>query len=215
MKNKKGSKFWMQEIVRNNELKTRIDKALGTMLEWINPNKNDMGEHELRTRNELFGLSKQEMDVLFSFWPDGQPKWDGIAIDSEKTLYIFEAKANKQEIINQCQASVESAIVIENKLRKIHDEYYPEGDFSVWMKKHYQLANRLAFLKEIKNNDIPEIKDVKLVLLSFANDFTHHSTSTEEMEEVIKNEWKIVTGSENFPTEVKHIVVDVKDIKIS
>ena len=77
-----------------------------------------------------------------------------------------------------------------------------------------------SFLKKIGVDSvvysaIPEIKDVKLVLLSFANDFTHHSTSTEEMEEVIKNEWKIVTGSENFPTEVKHIVVDVKDIKIS
>ncbi len=205
----KGSKYWICRCVNDPKLKAVIDKDLNTHLKWLSPSAADCHERELRTMHRLFGMSVEEINEFFSFWPTRQPQWDGIAIDSKDTLYLFEAKAHPSEFKSYCRASGKRKEQIYRFMLEIQNEYYPQGNYSLWMNGYYQMANRLTFLHKLEEMTIPNINNVILVFISFANDNTHKPTSAFRLEESFYRAWEQLTGSFNPPPNVKHILVDL------
>lgn len=110
------------------------------------------------------------------FWPQtGQPQnWDAVGRwreqQSQHTKWLLvEAKANLAEIRSACKA-------VENGgLQKIRDRlqntaHVLGANYSeAWMKSHYQLANRLAFLNWLHDNGHP----AQLLFIYFIGDLSN------------------------------------------
>ncbi len=211
----KGSKYWMDTCVENAELRKKLNNLVGQELEWICPlPEENFREYELNQLKDLFGMSADEMKTAFSFWPSRQPQWDGIAIGESnniRTLYIIEAKAHTTEMISTCKASPKSVILIEKSLREIHDKYYADADFDMWMYGYYQLANRLTFYHKLKEMNLFAFDDIKLVLLNFVNDKTYRSTDKDTWEKFMQAAFRNVTKRENPPEGVMELFLDVGD----
>lgn len=179
----KGSKLMMQKLV--NSFKGILDKELEDELKWFSPLKeDDYKEYSLNEKKALnfLGYSNSKNPKPFSnFWPSRQPQWDGLAIGKNKTLYLFEAKSHFSEIsgLNIGSNRTENQTKNDNLKRKSIQEVasklkcnnYTED---IWIKKYYQIANRLSFLEALKElqKDYTYFNDVKLVFLNFVNDKT-------------------------------------------
>ncbi len=213
---KKGSKFWMQAVVETPTLQKELNGRIGEDLQWISPLA---GEAELFLEYELnhsyvrsfLGISKEEGEELFGFWAKRQPQWDGLAFSQDgTTLYLVEAKAHLSELESKCLAkNVESKILIEKSMKEVHDEYFPNGDFSAWLDKYYQLANRLTFLRKLNEKAFGKIKKVKLVLLNFVKDNSYIPTTNGEWEKHYGEVFHLMTGSVNAPADVIIVNFDV------
>lgn len=206
---KKGSKFWMQVIIENLRLQEELNNMIGADLRWISPlagENEEFQEYELRHKvmKKELGMSDEEADRLFSFWPKRQPQWDGIAISKDgKTLYLVEAKAHLTEMNSKLSASNEESIAkIKSALECIHDTYYKEGNLAAWMERYYQLGNRLTFLKYLNKAKFRNIEQVKLVLLNFVDDITYQRTTEEQWNAHYKEVFKEMTGSSKVPEDV-------------
>jgi hypothetical protein len=202
----KGSKFWIQAIV-NSKLQEELNTLIGNDLNWLSPKEDDdYAEYELRQPKiyKELKLTEAKKEELFSFWPNRQPQWDGIALSKdEKTLYLVEAKAHVYELNSKLSASSEfSRKLIERSMREVFDTYNNGDNFGYWKDKYYQLGNRLTFLH--KMNDVSKLtgKKVKLVLLNFVEDYTHRPTSEEKWQNHYKEVFKKMTGNENTPKDV-------------
>ena len=207
----KGSKYWMRECSVNLKLKSLLDRRLDTQLEWIFPTSEDYHEHELRTVCKMFGMTADQINKLFSFWPQKQPLWDGIAIDKNNTLFLFEAKAHSSEYRSSCRASEKSKQKIIDSMRIIHREYYPQGDFTIWVNGCYQFANRLTFLHMIGDKLLPQINKVTLVYVGFANDRNNIPTSMGELEATFYSEWEKISGMDRLDPRIKYVAIDIKN----
>lgn len=204
----KGSKFWMQMVV-NTLLKEKFDEAIGNKLTWISPLKGEKAEYleyELRHKEiseELFGLTKEESEKFYDFWPYRQPQWDGIAVSEDgSTLYLVEAKAHTKEMDSKMSAtSPESKAKIINSMEEIFMKHYLKGSFSAWKEEYYQLGNRLTFLHKLQEKGL-KFKNVKLILLNFVDDYTYRPTSIEEWHEHCEKVFKRMTGDKNPPEDV-------------
>lgn len=212
----KGSKFWMQ-MIPNTGLKEEFDKIIGEELVWLLPLEGEeklYEEYELGSKEMTKELGITDVSI-FDFWPKRQPQWDGIALSKDKkTLYIVEAKAHISEIDSKCSASEESKKIIERSMREVYDDKYPLGDFDLWMNGYYQLGNRLTFLQNMKEK-LPEansigIKDVKLVLINFTDDFTFKSEPVEVWKDHYREVFEKMTGNEDTPEDVINIFYSVK-----
>ena len=118
----KGSKFWIQEIVNNDPLRSRLEKMLGENLRWYSPlQAESYKEYQLKEQkifSEVLGLSQKDFKEKFSFWSTNQPHWDAIALSDEDILYLFEAKAHLKEIYSKITAiNVNSIKKITNAMR--------------------------------------------------------------------------------------------------
>ncbi len=215
-KGKKGSKFWMGTCVENPELKETLDRCVGDNLTWISPlATEEYVEYELRQCHELLGLGKEEYKELFSFWPTRgkSPQWDGIATGREKTLYLFEAKAHLDEICaGKPSAKGNGWDRIVESMTRIHDMYYPSGDFDLWTDRYYQIGNRLTFLHEMQEMKLNKFDSIKLVFLNFVNDRTNNrSTSLEEWKDYMDSVFLRVMGHKDLPSCVLDIFLDVSE----
>lgn len=216
---KKGSKFWMQEVVNQKELKERLDIQIGECVNWLTPLENEnYREYELK-QLPLFkdlDLPLQEKQKLFSFWPNRQPQWDAIGIsENGKTLYLVEAKAHAQELKSKMSASSESSTsLIRSTMQSVFDEKYfhTGGVYFFWETKYYQMANRLTFLD--KTNEIicllqkrksTSIEQVKLIFLNFTDDPTYKPTTKERMEKEMKQALVYLTGRSVTPNNVQEL----------
>ena len=212
----KGSKFWMQ-MIPNTGLKEEFDKIIGEELVWLSPLEGEeklYEEYELGSKKMVTQLGITDVSI-FDFWPKRQPQWDGIALSKDKkTLYIVEAKAHISEIDSKCSASEESKQIIEKAMQEVHDDKYPAEKFFPWMNDYYQLGNRLTFLQKMKEK-LPEansigIKDVKLVLINFTDDFTFKSEPVEVWKDHYREVFEKMTGSAETPEDVINIFYCVK-----
>lgn len=178
---RKGSKFMMQ-IVSSKLAKRILDNYFDDDLRWLSPREDDNYEEYQLSHTKVLdflGINNQKKE-LFSFWPTRQPQWDGIAIGRDRgRLYLFEAKSHIRETISDCTASsVESKTLIKNTIMNIAKQvYHMENEDIIdkfWLKKNYQIANRLVFLQKMKEIQryAALYDDVQLVLLNFVNDFT-------------------------------------------
>lgn len=217
----KGSKYWMQEVVNRPELCKTLNEMIGDPdIEWISPLAGPGKTYDEYTLNQRSLPKLRELGFpgdpqFFSFWPRRQPQWDGIALSGDHhTLYLVEAKAHISELNSKLSASSgESIRTIENTLRVVHDTYYANGDFSNWISKYYQLANRLSFLS-ILNEKAPygSIKGVKLILLNFLNDHTYMSEPAPIWEQHYREVWLEMIGKQTAPDNVLVIDYDVDSL---
>lgn len=202
----KGSKFWIQAVV-NSKLQGELNSAIGDDLTWLSPLKDEYLEYKLNQENickGVLGVEGEQKKKIFSFWPDNQPQWDGIALSKdEKTLYLVEAKAHLSELNSKISASSSTSIkLIKDSMKEVFQKYYPNGKFEMWTDEYYQLGNRITFLHKLNDvSDITGIK-VKLVLLNFAEDYTYKPTTEDEWKEHYKKVFRDMTGNENPPEDV-------------
>ncbi|QLY81241.1 hypothetical protein [Clostridium intestinale] len=204
----KGSKFWMQYIVNSN-LKNNLNNHIGCNLQWLSPLKgknNDYLEYELRQNYicNTIGINDSEKNEIFSFWPNRQPQWDGIALSQDgRTIYLVEAKAHLSELKSKISASSEtSRSLIVSSMREVFELYYPGGKFSLWRNGYYQLANRLTFLHKLNERLKVKNLEVKLLLLNFVGDYTYKPTDFIEWETHYNEVFKDMIGVESTPENV-------------
>lgn len=189
-KAQKGSKRHIQVIASNKE---QIEKLLNNdnRIEWISPIEKDaFKEYQLNGEylRDKLGFNK---DVFKNFWPSRQPQWDGIALSETGTLYLFEAKAHKNEPIkgkkatSQCnEKKIEDAIKsLMNNILKVN---VSEELYNLWRLNYYQITNRLAFKSEIERlltreeGRVFKFNSVCLVFLLFCNDPYFKDRATKE-----------------------------------
>ena len=198
----KGSKFWMQNIVNENNFAEEISEMLGEkFLNWISPLKYESYKeyklNEQKIFSYVFGLSKEEFKNNFAFWANNQPQWDAIATSADrKILYLFEAKAHLKELQSKIRATDKKSIEkIINSMKKVFEKISSENaDFSSWTEKYYQLGNRITFLYEMNQITLPKIEKTILILLNITDDKTYISTSKEEWQEHYEKVFKEMTG---------------------
>ena len=212
----KGSKSWIQAVVENEGLRNELNTIIGEPLVWISTlagPKYTYDEYELKVTYvcDQMGLSTDDAQSLFSFWPKRQPQWDGLAFDATgHTLYLVEAKAHLAELDSKCSASnPESKALILNSMQTIHDRYFPKGNFDSWVNNYYQLGNRLTFLRILNEKSFGHINAVKLVLLNFVNDQKYKPTTEHEWLEHYENVWFEMIGRRSAPQDVIVINYDV------
>lgn len=208
---KKGSKYQMQRITLS-ENKHFIDELLNDKLEWISPcEENAFIEYRMNSPYLLKKLGINQIvkkTKINSFWPSPQPQWDGIAMGSNKTLYLIEAKSHLSEIVpgkpgnpQNDQLKHNSIMLCANKLFGINDS---SENREYWCKKYYQIGNRIAFayiLREIMACSSVFYQDVKLVFLNFVNDETWKSNN------------KMITTGELWNSHYENIILP--QLKIS
>lgn len=212
----KGSKFWMQIVVEEENLQKELNEKIGEDLRWISPlagDNEEFEEYELGCkvmRNEL-GISEADSKVIFSFWPRRQPQWDGLAISADgKTLYLVEAKAHLDELATKMSASNEESIrQITKSMKTVHDAYYEKGDFDAWLNEYYQLGNRLTFLKYLQNVRFEKIEKVRLILLNFVDDFTYKPTGIQEWQAHYEHVFRTMIDSKTAPEDVQVVYFEV------
>ena len=212
----KGSKYWIQKVIEVEGLRNKLDSMIGETLVWISPlagPKNTYDEYELKDPYvcDQMGVSHEEAQALFSFWPKRQPQWDGLAFDATgHTLYLVEAKAHLAELDSKCSASnPESKELILKSMKMIHDRYFSNGNFNSWVNNYYQLGNRLTFLRKLNEKRFGHINSVKLVLLNFVNDIKYKPTTERDWLEHYENVWLEMIGEKSAPQDVIVINYDV------
>lgn len=188
----KGSKGMIQCLVK--EHKSLLDEKLGVNLSWISPiEENQFKEYQLNGDfiSTKIGLPSNAFD---NFWPSKQPQWDGLAMDDEHTLYLIEAKSHLSEIKsgnykpnNTNEKKDANYNLKKNALINIKRHYAPDADDKLWLHHYYQITNRLAFLRRMKElSSVAKYKDAKLIFLNFEND----SSWETENKSVPKDGWK-------------------------
>ena len=205
----KGSKFWMQKIANDELLTARLEHLLDEQnLRWISPLKAEsFKEYQLsepKIFSDVLGLSRDEFKAKFSFWATNQPLWDAIAV-SEKTLYLFEAKAHVKETFSKISATnPDSLKKISASMLKVFDELADAGNFATWTEKFYQLGNRLTFLHFMNQMTFPKINRVELILLNITDDQTYLPTPQEIWTRHYEEIFREMIGR-NFPPNVRII----------
>ena len=117
-------------------------------------------------------ISEEAFAALKSKWknywsPSGtQPNWDGVFLhrkDNEEEWIIVEAKAHLGEIESETDSSANQNI--QNAFKETQKRF--EISNNNWFGKHYQLANRLAFINFLLKNNI----NASLLYIYFINGY--------------------------------------------
>jgi hypothetical protein len=209
---KKGSKFWMQQLVNGRDV-TQLNEAIygkECKIEWISPLANeDYSEYMLNSetlQETLRGKGVVFEKSFFNFWPARQPQWDAIGITEDKTLNLVEAKAHTSETITHKQTDEEKMSdgskrnlkLITESMRESFESLNSKGDFDAWLNEYYQLGNRLTFMTKLRGKGIK----VKLVLLNIVGDPTHISTTENEWKNHYAQAFEKMLGSSDTPQDV-------------
>ncbi len=203
----KGSKFWIQEIVNNDLLRSRLEKMLGENLRWYSPlQAESYKEYQLKEQkifSEVLGLSQKDFKEKFSFWSTNQPHWDAIALSDEDILYLFEAKAHLKEIYSKITAiNVNSIKKITNAMRITFEQISAgTANFSSWLEKYYQLGNRFTFVHRMNQINLP----TKLILLNITDDKTYIPTPQEDWQNHYEKIFQEMLGKNSPPPNVRTI----------
>lgn len=198
----KGSKFWIQTLINldNGQALTKqiqLQEKNIQSIQWKSPLRKD-NYQELKT-DKIRGIQKSQL----SFWPDNGPWWDGVGIaktDKEDIIILVEAKAHINETKSSCTAKDENSLKkIKKALKYTHSKLsskpYKE---EIWLKKYYQMANRLSFLIYLREQGV----NVKLLLLNIVDDPTYISTSEEEWIKHYNEVFELMLGSGQLPSDV-------------
>ena len=114
---------------------------------------------------DRLGLSNVKVP-LSDFWPQGGPRWDGLAKTSSGKLILVEAKAYIEEAVDyKSKAGLKSLAQIRAALA-ITKQAFGAADDAPWESPLYQYANRLAHLYYLRQlNGV----DAYLLFLYFAD----------------------------------------------
>ncbi len=171
---KKGSQKWLQRAVNEcpDLLNNLIAQQLAlnpSVIKWLSPMQSDCyAEYSDQDFLDLLGL-KLDCCPLKQFWPNGGPRWDGLAKANDDRILLIEAKARIGEMRSggSKASSSDSVKKIDCSLKQT--QHFLCADEPVdWVKsRYYQYANRLAHLYLLAQlNGI----DAYLVLFYFLND---------------------------------------------
>ena len=197
---------------------------------WISPlASEDYREYKLNQiahrniRETVLGIDKKTdlYKTLFKFWPSQQPVWDAMAIHENKAggkqLFLFEAKAYREEAKTKCGSkSKENIALIEKSMLSAYN-YYTNKSYTVetwkekdiWMNTYYQLGNRLTFIYYI-NEKLKNIQTT-LVLLNVVNDKTFKSVREDGWKgwkEYYETAFEKMIGCPKPPKNVKVLLVN-------
>lgn len=219
----KGSKLRMQQVANNSLWSSRLNALLEDELQWLSPlAKNNFLEYQLNQDELLkfFMTTSQEVNSIFAFWPRRQPSWDGIALGKQGTLYLFVAQSHvKEKNSKLAAADPKNRELIRDTMQRIQSTYFPKGEFNLWVDGYYQLANKLTFLRMFQERERMlrslHLRQIKLVLLNFANDVTigkmaaaeldwqqHYYGHTLENDTVIPGVLELLTGKREMPRDL-------------
>jgi hypothetical protein len=118
-------------------------------LRWVSPLRSERyQEYKDAAFMSALGLSRHVGD-LSRFWPNGGPRWDGLAllIGGSKDVLLVEAKSHVSEMLaGTCRAGAAFSVAqIDAALSRTKDWLQvPQG--ADWKGQFYQLANRIAHL---------------------------------------------------------------------
>lgn len=163
-----GSQLQIQLYVnrRPEELNTAIRSALGPAMPataeivWRSPLESERFA-EYRDGEFLAALELPHLrEKLAGFWPEGGPRWDGLAVVNDparpdRSAYLLvEAKSYPKEVFGPgCQAQPDSRRTIE-AAHRLTKAWAGAEESADWLGPLYQYANRLAhvyFLREMAN----------------------------------------------------------------
>ncbi len=150
-----GSEYQLLRYLghHRNFLDSKIKEATksDSPIEWMDypvDNSRDSHDGEWADINFLkhlpqfdFGQISKEWD---EFWPKRGQSWDGIFLQ-DGVVYIVEAKAHTKEMEQKSSATSEESIKkIKRAFKDVNDD---QSKVDLWYNsKHYQLANRIAFV---------------------------------------------------------------------
>ena len=150
-----GSEYQLLRYLghHRNFLDSKIKEATksDSPIEWMDypvDNSRDSHDGEWTDINFLkhlpqfdFGQISKEWD---EFWPKTGQRWDGIFLQ-DGVVYVVEAKAHTKEMEQKSSATSEESIKkIKRAFKDVNDD---QSKVDLWYNsKHYQLANRIAFV---------------------------------------------------------------------
>ncbi|MFA5297647.1 MAG: hypothetical protein WC389_05500 [Lutibacter sp.] len=107
-----------------------------------------------------------------SFWPQkgNSQNWDAVFVHKDEYVLI-EAKAHMNEVRTNSNATNKESIRLIQNAFILTKEQFEIKSTNDWSKKYYQLANRLAFLKFMIDNNIK----AHLLNIYFLNGYTKRS----------------------------------------
>jgi hypothetical protein len=167
---KRGSLKWIQRAVneRPDLLDGEILKRLApaNSIEWLSP----LAAHkyaEYRDADFLELIGKDGLaPKLARFWPARGPQWDAIGKSDKGDVLLVEAKAHIPELCSPAtQASPKSRKMIERAMKATIETCRAQPR-AAWTDVFYQLANRLAHLKFLRDAKVR----AWLVLVNFIGD---------------------------------------------
>lgn len=202
----KGSKLGIQRLAQP-ENKHIMDEIVIDTLQWLSPlRKEEYREYRMNNSKilNLLGITKDMKERYFKqFWPSPQPEWDGIAIDTNKILYLFEAKSHFQEFVpgkkgNHDNDNMKYSSIM-NIAKKLFGIENTPANKEYWCKQYYQIANRIAFQQKlitIARKEKVNYVDVKMIFLNFVNDRTW-----EKEKKMVRsaNDWDIYYDNKILP----------------
>lgn len=156
----RGSLKWMQRLVGSHE-DVLSDAIIATgvvpsteQLSWKSPLAGD-DFAEYRDGEFLDVVGHGELrPKLSEFWPTRGPQWDALAVGSNGTVVLVEAKAHVNELASSCQASERSLKTINQAFTATKQSLGVAPD-SDWLNGYYQYANRLAHLHFLRSHGVP------------------------------------------------------------
>lgn len=216
----RGSKLCMQIAVNNLEddykrdnitisrksRKHLLDDLIGLgEIKWLFPLTADgYKEYQLNDISKLFPDETALENMDWSFWPsERQPQWDAVGYAPDSTLILIEAKAHTSEIEGSgTKAREKSKRIIHNEIISVM------GDDEAWINKYYQTANRILFLKKIKDH-YGNNRNVLLVFLNFVNDVTYIPQDLSEWEEYINKMKSDYIFPKLLEPYIKYVYMDI------
>ncbi len=154
----RGSRLRIAQWV--NERPRRLDEELrrasptlddfldGRPLEWLSP-LAARGYRELA--DDLWPALRLPgpSPVKAGFWPKRGPNWDAVARargPSTRGLVLVEAKSHMNEITSSSSAKDARSVETIDRAFAATKRYLGVSPTAAWTSRHYQVANRLAFL---------------------------------------------------------------------
>jgi hypothetical protein len=177
----KGSLRWIQEAV--NDRWDALDQPIlaklpgAIRIEWRSPLKVD-GFAEYRDGEFLdrIGLGNLRT-ALKEFWPERGPQWDALGVTDRGDVLLVEAKAHVAEMCSPgTAAGPGSRERIDQALVACADRLGARASRAAWTDHFYQLANRIAHLRFLREHGVPAY----LVLVNFLNDHDMKGPATPE-----------------------------------
>ena len=184
----KGSQYCLQRFVEDSpdDLADLIIahsptlQAFGTSkVEWRSPlGCDDYYEYGDDYLVALDLDHQEQQDQQAAFWPDRGPDWDALAKvtgASVDGVLLVEAKAYPKEARGTCKAENPNSIqTIRRAFARVQEHMGVRGVTpELWMRRHYQAANRLAHLYLL--NEVMQIP-TWLVFVNFLDDQSNRPT---------------------------------------
>ena len=146
------SEHWIRVAV--NEYSAELGSKISALfnwdarerIEWLSPIATD-GYAEYFDREFLNRLGVSDLKIpLSDFWPQGGPRWDGLARTQSGKLILVEAKAYIEEGVDYGSgAGPRSLVKIRDAIGRAKGAFAATPEAS-WESPFYQYANRLAHL---------------------------------------------------------------------